>query len=56
MFCPTCGTRNVVTINLNVAERRVTMQSCGRCDKRWWDSDGEQIDLTNVLELATTRR
>ena len=56
MICPTCGTHNVVTINLTVAERRVTMRSCGRCDKRWWASDGEHIDLTNVLELAAARR
>ena len=56
MVCPTCGTDKVVTIKLNVAEREVTMRSCGRCDRRWWHTDGEHVDLTNVLDLASTRR
>ncbi len=56
MECPQCGTNKVVSINLQVAERAVTMRSCGRCDRRWWDTDGERVDLTNVLELATVRR
>ena len=55
-MCPSCGTNKVVAIKLNVSEQRVTMRSCGRCDKRWWDSEGEQIDLTNVLDLAAARR
>ena len=43
-------------IGLTIKERNVTMHSCSRCDTRWWDSDGEQLGLTNVLEMATVRR
>jgi len=56
MVCPECGTSKVVTIVLNVGERRLTMRSCGRCETRWWDSDGQSIGLGGVLELATSRR
>jgi len=56
MDCPNCGTRKIVAIALNVAERRLTMRSCGVCDTRWWDSDGQSIGLGGVLELATSRR
>ena len=56
MTCPTCGTSNVVAIDLRMAERQVTMRSCGRCDRRWWASEGEKIELPGVLELAATRR
>jgi hypothetical protein len=45
-----------VQIGLTLKERNVTMHSCSRCDTRWWDADGQQLGLTNVLELATVRR
>jgi hypothetical protein len=45
-----------VQIGLTLKERKVTMSACSKCDTRWWVSDGEQVGLTNVLELATVRR
>jgi len=45
-----------VQVGLTLKERSVTMHSCSRCDTRWWDSDGEQVGLTDVLEMATVRR
>jgi len=45
-----------VQIGLTIKECKVTMHSCSRCDTRWWDSDGEQVGLTDVLEMATVRR
>jgi hypothetical protein len=56
MTCPNCRGARLVQIGLTLKERKVTMHSCSKCDTRWWDSDGEQVGLTNVLELATVRR
>jgi hypothetical protein len=56
MMCPNCRGARLVQIGLTLKERNVTMSSCSRCDTRWWDSDGESVGLTNVLELATVRR
>ena len=54
--CPRCHAGRLVEIALNVGERQVRMQSCSRCDTRWWDSDGEKLPLPGVLELAAARR
>jgi transposase-like protein len=51
--CPQCGSRNVININLTMEDGEpVSFYSCHSCDKRWWNRDGEPIDLPNVLELA----
>jgi transposase-like protein len=51
--CPQCGSRNVININLTMEDGEpVSFYSCHACDKRWWNRDGEPIDLPNVLELA----
>ena len=26
--------------------------SCHRCEERWWNREGEQLDLRAVLDLA----
>jgi transcriptional regulator NrdR family protein len=56
MKCPRCKASQLVEIELTVGERAVTMRSCSRCDTRWWDSDGESLPLTGVLQLAGNRR
>jgi hypothetical protein len=30
----------------------LTFFSCHRCEERWWDREGEQLPLREVLELA----
>lgn len=51
--CPTCGSQDVVNINLTVEDgERVSFYSCHRCERRWWYKDGEQIELPDVLQLA----
>jgi hypothetical protein len=41
---------------MTIKERSIMMHSCSKCDTRWWDSDGERVGLTNVLELATVSK
>jgi hypothetical protein len=42
----------LIEIGLTLRERRVTLHSCNGCDTRWWDEDGEQIPVTQLLDLA----
>jgi hypothetical protein len=30
--------------------------SCHRCEEKWWDREGEPIDLRQVLELVRKTR
>jgi hypothetical protein len=50
--CPTCRVTAVTEISLKLKGSSVTMHSCTRCETRWWDRDGEQVALHNVLDLA----
>lgn len=53
MMCPTCASRDVVNINLTLERGDVvSFFSCHRCDKRWWNKDGQSLPLGNVLEMA----
>ena len=54
--CERCRTA-LVEIKLNVADGRMTMRSCSRCDRRFWLVDGEPAELGGVLEqIGSTRR
>ena len=55
MNCPGCTRGHVVEIAMTLAESRVTMHSCSRCETRWWDRDGEEIGLGGVLSLVPRR-
>ena len=55
MPCPSCRISRMVEITLTVAEERVTMRSCSRCDKRWWVRNEELVPVSGILELAARR-
>ncbi len=55
MACPTCRLSQLVEISVRMGDRNLTMRSCSRCEGRWWDSDGERLDLPGVLGLAARR-
>ena len=53
MQCPQCASTDVIEIKQKLADTtEVTFFSCHRCEEKWWDRDGEFIDLREVLELA----
>ena len=52
MSCPTCSHRHLVEIELTLKERHVTLHSCGRCETKWWDQDGQRVAVGRVLDLA----
>lgn len=54
--CANCGGTDAIGIRLRLNDdTEVDFHSCHRCEHRWWDADGEVIDLTAVLDLARRR-
>jgi len=56
MVCPVCRSARMVEIGVTLQEAKVTMHSCSKCETRWWESDGERVDLDGVFTLAAPRR
>jgi Zn-finger nucleic acid-binding protein len=43
----------VIQIELTLPDgTQVVFCSCHRCETRWWDRNGEQLELDAVLEMA----
>ncbi len=56
MRCPVCRTARLVEIDITLKGEAVRLHACSTCDTRWWDREGERLELDTVLELATVRR
>ena len=54
--CPTCAKRNLIAIAVTIGEHQVTMHSCSHCGARWWEREGQRVELPKVLELAAGNR
>ncbi len=52
MACPVCRRDELVEIRLSLRGSAVTMHSCASCEARWWDKEGQQLALGQVLSLA----
>jgi DNA-directed RNA polymerase subunit M/transcription elongation factor TFIIS len=51
--CTECGAADAIQIELSLPDGTVVLFcSCHRCEKRWWNTDGEDIRLEAVLKLA----
>jgi len=53
-MCPNCH-RRLVEIAVRVNEVKFTMHACSACEHRWWDRDGQTVELGSVLALASAR-
>lgn len=55
--CPTCGSHDVININLTMeGGEQVSFFGCHQCEKRWWYKDGEPTALPEVLDLARRKK
>lgn len=53
LSCASCGSETVIQIELRLTDgTEVEFYSCDRCEARWWNRDGEELDLDMVLDLA----
>lgn len=50
--CPTCG-KQMVRFEVRVGGQDLAMRSCSDCDTRRWERNGDEVDLTEVLDLTT---
>lgn len=54
MACPTCGSPDLVAVELEIAREEVRFCHCRSCEHRWWtDLDG-QVPLTSVLTRVSS--
>lgn len=53
--CPACNIR-LVTIAMKLVDSELLMQSCSRCDRRFWQVDGKDIEFTGVLGREPVRQ
>jgi len=53
--CPACDTP-MVTITMKLVDDDLLMRSCSRCDTRYWQVNGEEIDLTDMLGREPMRQ
>lgn len=51
-LCPTCG-KQLVRLKVKVNDQDLAMSSCSTCDTRRWERNGDEVDLTEVLDLTT---
>ena len=57
LACGTCGADSVIQIELTLADgTEVDFYSCHQCESRWWNQDGENLELDAVLDLASRPR
>lgn len=57
MNCPTCRVDDVIEIHQKLPDgTEIDFFSCHKCDERWWDHQGREIALADVLELARRAR
>ena len=55
MSCPRCKKSTLVEIALTIGKRPVRMRNCSACDSRWWDTEGEALQLSGILEMAASK-
>lgn len=53
--CRTCGSSDIVSIEMNVGEQRVTFIACHKCESKAWERDGEAVELEQVLHPDSER-
>ena len=53
LTCNTCGRNSVIQIELTLPDgSEVVFCSCHRCESKWWDRDGEVLDLDALIDVA----
>jgi hypothetical protein len=45
-----------VTIALRLTDSDLVMRSCSRCDRRFWEADGLDIELAGLLGREPLRQ
>ena len=56
MDCPKCHAKDCTEIHLNpTGEETIEFYSCRVCEAKWWEREGDAIELDQVLDLASKK-
>ena len=51
--CTECGAPDAIQIELKLPDgTEVEFCSCHRCENRWWNQEGENVEVARLLEMA----
>lgn len=57
MKCPRCSKNNVLEIEHELPDgTEVLFFWCHNCEEKWWNKEGVDIDVTQVLEIVRQSR
>lgn len=49
-----CGQNSVIEIEMKLPDgTEVVFCSCHVCEARWWDKEGETVDLDGIIDLVS---
>ncbi|MEZ5176538.1 MAG: hypothetical protein R2823_10085 [Acidimicrobiia bacterium] len=50
LTCTSCGSNSVIQIEMSLPDgTEVLFCSCHICEARWWDRDGETVDVSGII-------
>jgi transposase-like protein len=53
MDCPRCSQKDVLEIEHVLPDDiEVRFFWCHNCERKWWDKEGEDIDVAQILEIV----
>jgi hypothetical protein len=53
LLCAECGNDSVIQIELTLPDgSEVIFCSCHRCESKWWDRDGDHLELDALIDLS----
>jgi hypothetical protein len=50
--CPSCRTTELLTVTFHVDGRETLFRVCPPCEAKWWERDGDKLDLPSALPLV----
>lgn len=56
MTCTGCAGANLIAIRMRIGGQDLVFQRCARCETNHWETDGAELSLEDVLELARVPR
>ncbi len=53
MDCPQCHANDVIEIKHRLPDdTEVQFFSCHRCEQKWWDKNGDKLELGQILDIV----
>ena len=53
LHCTACGSDSVIQIDMTLPDgTEVVFNSCHVCEAKWWDKEGESIEVDGIIDLV----